>query len=192
MIHRVKQIIESGEIGALKSVEEIFAIPRGVYLKPDDIRYDFALGGGSLMDQGYYAINCLRFLTSSEPTSVISASSIPHPKDSRVDLGMTASLAFPNDIIGSVSTHMAVPPLFGFIPRTLPKTDCKVGGEKGEIFVNGWVIPTFYHYIEVNVKDGGRTKKRIEKVYEPRDVKAGPVKEWKGDTWWTRFVLQHF
>ena len=48
MIHRVKQIIESGEIGALKSVEEIFAIPRGVYLKPDDIRYDFALGGGSL------------------------------------------------------------------------------------------------------------------------------------------------
>lgn len=178
--------MDSGEIGGTKYIEQIFAIPRGIYLKPDDIRYDFALGGGSMMDQGYYAINCLRFLSSSEPISVISASSIPHEKDSRVDVGMTASLAFPNDVIGSVSTHMSVPPRFGFIPSTLPKTDCKIVGEKGEIYVNGWVIPTFYHYIEVSTKDGNKVKKRTEKVYDPKDVKTGPVAGWKGEDWWTR------
>lgn len=178
--------MDSGEIGGTKYIEQIFAIPRGIYLKPDDIRYDFALGGGSMMDQGYYAINCLRFLSSSEPISVISASSIPHEKDSRVDVGMTASLAFPNDVIGSVSTHMSVPPRFGFIPSTLPKTDCKIVGEKGEIYVNGWVIPTFYHYIEVSTKDENKVKKRTEKVYDPKDVKTGPVAGWKGEDWWTR------
>jgi predicted dehydrogenase len=29
---------------------------------PDDIRYDYALGGGALMDGGCYAIDCLRLL----------------------------------------------------------------------------------------------------------------------------------
>ena len=29
---------------------------------PDDIRYDFDMGGGALMDGGCYAIDCLRLL----------------------------------------------------------------------------------------------------------------------------------
>src|SRR5712692_7150504 len=33
-----------------------------VIADPDDIRYDFALGGGALMDGGCYAIDCLRLL----------------------------------------------------------------------------------------------------------------------------------
>ena len=36
---------------------------------PDDIRYDFDLGGGALMDGGCYAIDCLRLLgASGEPS----------------------------------------------------------------------------------------------------------------------------
>src|SRR4051812_40411726 len=31
-------------------------------LKGDDIRYNFALGGGGTMDTGCYTINCIRFL----------------------------------------------------------------------------------------------------------------------------------
>jgi predicted dehydrogenase len=35
---------------------------------PDDIRYDYALGGGVLMDGGCYAIDCIRLLADGEPT----------------------------------------------------------------------------------------------------------------------------
>src|SRR5207342_1993555 len=35
---------------------------------PADIRYDFALGGGALMDGGCYALDCLRLLGGDEPT----------------------------------------------------------------------------------------------------------------------------
>src|SRR4249920_97039 len=35
---------------------------------PGDIRYDFALGGGALMDGGCYALDCLRLLGGDEPT----------------------------------------------------------------------------------------------------------------------------
>lgn len=137
------------------------------------------------MDQGCYALNCLRFLTSSEPTSVITASAVPHAKDSRVDVGVVASLSFPNDILGSIACNLAVPPLLGFIPRTLPKTNCRIVGEKGEIFINGWVVPTVYHYIEVVTNDGKTKEKRTEKIYNPRSVESGPVKEWKGEDWWS-------
>src|ERR1700736_1762360 len=36
---------------------------------PNDIRYDFDLGGGALMDGGCYAIDCLRLLGASEGQS---------------------------------------------------------------------------------------------------------------------------
>ena len=36
---------------------------------PDDIRYDFSLGGGALMDGGCYAIDCLRLLGASDGPS---------------------------------------------------------------------------------------------------------------------------
>lgn len=50
-IQRVKAILDSGELGAIKSLEARLAIPRGA-MKDDDIRFDLSLGGGALMDMG--------------------------------------------------------------------------------------------------------------------------------------------
>ena len=50
-ILRAKAILESGELGAIKHAEVTMKIPKGVMAK-DDIRFDYALGGGAMMDMG--------------------------------------------------------------------------------------------------------------------------------------------
>ena len=51
-VQRTKAIIDSGELGAVKHVEAQLAVPEGSVLKSDDIRLNYDLGGGGLMDMG--------------------------------------------------------------------------------------------------------------------------------------------
>jgi predicted dehydrogenase len=77
---------------------------------PDDIRYDFDLGGGALMDGGCYAIDCLRLLGASEEgpsqPSVTGALADPGPPASGrgpeavADRSMAVRLAFPGGATG--------------------------------------------------------------------------------------------
>src|SRR5258705_9791497 len=48
---RVKEIVDSGEIGKLTRVDANLIIGKGM-IKDGDIRYDYGLGGGALMDLG--------------------------------------------------------------------------------------------------------------------------------------------
>jgi predicted dehydrogenase len=50
-IQRVKEIIDSGELGNIKSVSTTMTTPQG-FIKDGDIRLIFSLGGGSMMDMG--------------------------------------------------------------------------------------------------------------------------------------------
>ena len=52
-IQRVKEIIDSGELGDIKSLSANLCTPgQGGFLKDDDIRFKFDLGGGIMMDMG--------------------------------------------------------------------------------------------------------------------------------------------
>jgi predicted dehydrogenase len=56
---RLREIIDSGEIGDVTSAKATFDVP----IPPGrDIRWDFALGGGALLDVGYYPLRLLREL----------------------------------------------------------------------------------------------------------------------------------
>src|SRR5579859_7264518 len=72
---------------------------------PDDIRYDFALGGGALMDGGCYAIDCLRLLGGDSP-SVTGALADPCPPSPGRDAAEVADrstavrMAFPGGATG--------------------------------------------------------------------------------------------
>lgn len=93
----------------------------------------------------------------------------PFPGDAaRVDAGLVASLAFPEDVVADIECSLAMAPRLGFVPRMF-KLGATIRGEKGEAHVFNFVLPTPYHYITVN----GRT----EKVYKP--------KEGKGEEWWS-------
>lgn len=79
--------------------------------------------------------------------------------------------------------NLRMPPSYGFIPK-FPDIKVRVECEGGEVELFNYLQPTLYHYIEVAVREEGSgtgRKKRVEKVYSPRDAKM----EWKGEDWWT-------
>ena len=72
---------------------------------PGDIRYDFDLGGGALMDGGCYAIDCLRLLGGDAPevTGALADPVPPSPgrgPDEVADRSMAVRLAFPGGATG--------------------------------------------------------------------------------------------
>ncbi|KAF8522982.1 NAD(P)-binding protein [Gautieria morchelliformis] len=145
---RLAEIVKGGELGKVKAVKSALAIPRGL-IGDDDIRFDFDLGGGSLMDMGVYPISAVRFLASAEPTSVLTATHTPH-RDRRIDRGAQATFAFPNDVTAEIECDMQVPWRLGIIPR--------------------W--PNIHTTRYCNPKDG---KKRVEKAYKPKE---GAGEDW--------------
>jgi predicted dehydrogenase len=48
---RLKEIVDSGEIGTLTKIEASLAVPSG-FIKEGDIRMVYDLGGGVMMDMG--------------------------------------------------------------------------------------------------------------------------------------------
>lgn len=50
-MQRVKQIIDSGELGAVKEIHAALCLPKGLFTD-DDIRMNYDIGGGALMDCG--------------------------------------------------------------------------------------------------------------------------------------------
>jgi predicted dehydrogenase len=80
---------------------------------PDDIRYDYDLAGGALMDGGCYALDCLRLLSASdrdwggaaqdgEPsvTGALADPVAPDPRGAVADRAMAVRLAFPGGTTG--------------------------------------------------------------------------------------------
>ncbi len=77
LIQRLRELV--AEMGPVRHIQcwTSFAIA-----DPDDIRYDYDLAGGALMDGGCYAIDCLRLLGDGEP-SVTGAPADPWPVSGR-------------------------------------------------------------------------------------------------------------
>ncbi|MCF7886253.1 MAG: Gfo/Idh/MocA family oxidoreductase [Candidatus Marinimicrobia bacterium] len=64
----VKQIINNGDIGKVKSMYSTFSYYN---TNPDDIRNKYIEGGGGLMDIGCYCISLSRFIFNQEPDRVV-------------------------------------------------------------------------------------------------------------------------
>ncbi|HEX6522128.1 MAG TPA: Gfo/Idh/MocA family oxidoreductase [Streptosporangiaceae bacterium] len=104
LIHRLREVVRT-----LGAIQHIQCWTNFVIEDPGDIRYDYALGGGALMDGGCYALDCMRLLTCSgsggdsgsggEEPSVTAALADPLP-DGLVDRSMAARLAFPGGATG--------------------------------------------------------------------------------------------
>ncbi|KAK7455212.1 hypothetical protein VKT23_011087 [Stygiomarasmius scandens] len=180
-VQRVKAILDSNELGKIKSITNNLTVPAGL-IKKDDIRLNLSLGGGSFMDMGCYVLNCLRYLSGSNPTEILSASAEPS-SDPKVDRGMTATLALPNDVIGTITSDLAVP--WRFIPG-MPQVSTTVECEGGSVSLFNFSLPTLYHTITVTKKSGSKTETRTEKVYKFSDAKM----EGKGEDWWLTYRYQ--
>jgi predicted dehydrogenase len=63
LVRRLRELVTGGELGP---VQHIAAWTTFIIADPDDIRYDYDLAGGALMDGGCYAIDCLRMLAGAD------------------------------------------------------------------------------------------------------------------------------
>src|SRR5215472_612303 len=101
LTRRLCEVVE--EFGPVQHIQAwtSFAIAN-----PGDIRYDFALGGGALMDGGCYAIDVLRLLGASDgqsEPSVTAALADPvtdEPDGAAADRSLAVRLAFPGGATG--------------------------------------------------------------------------------------------
>ncbi|KDQ14928.1 hypothetical protein BOTBODRAFT_131922 [Botryobasidium botryosum FD-172 SS1] len=191
-IQRIKEIIDSGELGKVKSIVSMMALPKGL-IHDDDIRFQFDLSGGCMMDMGVYPLSAMRYLLDAEPLSIESSIPIPHHLNpTAIDRGFHAVLAFPNSVTAELSCDYQLP-LWGlgpfrFLPRG-PQSWLTVHLEGGDISTNNFIIPTFYHYIQVSPKAKG-TKARTEKVYTfPKSVTGGGNLV-EDEAWWTSYRYQ--
>lgn len=89
---RVREIIDSGEIGELKMMKASLSS----YLENQDgnIRMNGELGGGSLYDMGCYCIHAIQTLLSSKPKKVFASMQKDH--DSQVDISVTGLMELDN------------------------------------------------------------------------------------------------
>ncbi|WNC14794.1 Gfo/Idh/MocA family oxidoreductase [Brevibacillus brevis] len=118
---RVKQIIESGEIGEVK----LFRAALNFFLEDTegDIRMNRELGGGSLYDVGCYCIHSARMILGDEPISVYATGKVD--KRHQVDTMVTALLEM----------KKGVRVMFDCSFETVFRNEYEVVGTKGTIRV---------------------------------------------------------
>jgi predicted dehydrogenase len=145
MTLRTEQIIASGVIGKLQRVEAALCFPLPKF---SDIRYNYPLAGGALMDAGCYAVHIVRTFGGSTP-EVVSA----HAKlrDPQIDRAMTAELRFAAGHTGRVRCSM-------WSARLL-EISARVVGDRGELKLFNPVTPQFVNRLSIRSPEGRRVER---------------------------------
>jgi len=142
---RLRAIIDSGELGAIRHVEAHLCIP---LLLPGDIRYRLDLAGGATMDTGCYTISIIRFLAGAEPDVVRASARLSSPG---VDRAMTADFRFPTGCTGRITCSLLSPVLL--------RVSARVRGDRGEMAVFNPIGPQILNWITVRTAAGKRRER---------------------------------
>ncbi len=138
----------AAELGPIRHVQASMCFPLPRF---GDIRYQYDLAGGALMDAGCYAMHFVRQFGLGEP-AVTAASAKTLRRDPRVDRAMTVDLRYPGGATGRVVTSMW--------SRTLLNVSARVIGQRGEVRVLNFVAPQFPHQL-MSIVDGRRRRMRV-------------------------------
>jgi predicted dehydrogenase len=142
---RTEQIIASGELGKLERVEAALCFPLPKF---SDIRYNYSLAGGAMMDAGCYAVHMARTFGGSTPEVVSAQAKL---RDPQVDRAMTAELRFAEGHTGRVRCSM-------WSSRLLEIT-AYVVGDRGEVRLFNPLTPQFFHRLSIRSSDGKRVER---------------------------------
>jgi len=127
------------------------SLPAGS-LDPKNIRYNFELGGGSLMDLAY-VVSITRYMVlgagTGKPKEIVSASATKLPSDERIDTRMEAEMTFDLDDgqggMGEVRSKIVADiqrdRLFGFFPRVWEQALFIAECEKATATLNKYELP---------------------------------------------------
>lgn len=148
---RVKQLIDEGAIGHLRSLTGVFSFTLD---EPDSFHLDPSMGGGSIWDVGCYPISYARTMVGQEPESA-SAFQITGP--SGVDMMITGDMHFPGKVIAHVYSSFTTPHRMSF----------EIYGDDGYILIPTPYTPNRSVKITVNSRGVNRTEWfRREELYQ--------------------------
>jgi predicted dehydrogenase len=145
LAHRMRAVIESGELGTLEHVESALCFPLPRF---SDIRYQYDLGGGATMDVGTYTVHLARLLGLEEPSVVSARAKLRSPD---VDRAMSAELTFPSGHTGTITCSM-------WSSKVL-ETFVRARGTRGELHVINPTNPQVWHRMRVKVDGVARTER---------------------------------
>ncbi|MBI1351114.1 MAG: gfo/Idh/MocA family oxidoreductase [Actinomycetales bacterium] len=148
--NRVLEVAASGEIGEIVYAEARMLMPPP---PAGDLRWDFVVAGGGLMDVGCYAVHGLRDLAGllgGEP-SVVRARAGEIPAHPGIDAWLAADMAYPNGVPAHIETSMT----HGILDFSF-----RVVGSKGEVFAPAFVLPHTDDRVMVTVG----TEQRVEEL----------------------------
>ncbi|WWD10500.1 hypothetical protein V865_008636 [Kwoniella europaea PYCC6329] len=192
--HVVKSLIASGKFGDIKRTFARMTTPKGT-IPGSDIRWQWSLGGGALMDETY-ALHATRYfvggdnetlLGSGIKPTVVSATSKPWSKDKRVDSASWADLRFDLEggktVDSKIYVDMNAPNLALVIPRAWEFPSIEIECERATIYFFNHMMPHLYHYISIYDKVTKHTTYQKHYNYGPK---------WKnvGDPHWSTYRYQ--
>ena len=149
---RVKQVLQSGELGKLKRIEARFCF---LLPSPGNIRFRYDLAGGSLMDAGCYPVSLIRYLMGEEPVVIDAKAKLLKPE---IDARMEAALEFSNAVRGRIVCDMNSPRLFDSFLH--------IQGEAGELKVINPYHPHWFHWLTLRTtKNSWRGRVQGDNVY---------------------------
>jgi predicted dehydrogenase len=150
LARRMAEITAGGELGRIERVETSMCFPLPRF---SDIRYDFSLAGGALMDAGCYAVHALRLLAPGSPR-VTTARALTMRSDQRVDRAMTAQFSLDGGGTAEIRASMWSSALLGLRARAI--------GEHGTLTVTNYVAPQVWSRFTVALEGGRRRRERFE------------------------------
>src|SRR5690349_24126243 len=149
---RVKEIISSGELGKIWHIDAQFC-----FLLPstNNIRFQYELAGGALMDCGCYPVSLIRYLAQAEPTVKNAEARLLKPQ---VDRRMIADFSFADGRTAHMECDMLSPRLF--------RSSLKVEGSEGSLQVFNPYHPHWFNRLRVQGKKGSYAEQASnENVY---------------------------
>lgn len=145
MTLRIEEIIASGELGELQRVEAALSFP---VPKSSDIRYDYALAGGALMDAGCYPVHMIRTFGGATPEVVSAQAKLRNPQ---IDRAMTARLRFAAGHTGEIRCSLW--------SASLLQVSARVVGDRGELRALNPLMPQYFHRLVVRSQRGKRAER---------------------------------
>jgi predicted dehydrogenase len=118
--HVVKELVRCGKYGNVLSTYAKMTTPAGS-ITGSNIRWQWDLGGGSLMDMTYTVSATRFFLDAGEPETIEYAKARTLKKDSRVDEAMNARVTFKTGSGRVVSSEIYTDMNQGFVGHVIPK-----------------------------------------------------------------------
>jgi predicted dehydrogenase len=128
---RVRDLLDTNVLGDILTASANFQIP-GERIAPGNIRRDYSLGGGALMDAGCYSLNVLRHVLG-EPETVLEASAEVESENPLVDMRMRARLAFGGRRVGALNAS--------FLAKERADVEVMIGGAHGRLTIQSLYVP---------------------------------------------------